>query len=119
MIKKLRITVAEKKYDVTVEILDDSISTPQSPPPQAPPPQVLSKPPPTSGGNQVPSPLAGKVVSVEVSIGQSVNSGDTLITLEAMKMNTYVTANSPGTVQAIHAKPGDEVEEGKALITLS
>lgn len=119
MIKKLRITVAEKKYDVTVEILDDSVATPQPSAPQVPQPQVSPTPPTASGGNQIPSPLAGKVVSIDVSVGQVVNNGDTLMTLEAMKMNTYVTASNAGTIKAIHAKAGDEVAEGEALITLS
>jgi biotin carboxyl carrier protein len=67
----------------------------------------------------VPSPLAGKVVSVDVKIGQVVAEGVQLLTLEAMKMNTFVYAPKGGTVAAVHVNPGDAVEEGAALLTLS
>ena len=74
---------------------------------------------PAAGAGSVPSPLAGKVVSISVNVGDSVKEGDTVIVLEAMKMNTLVTAPATGTVSAILVKPGDAVEEGQALVTIS
>ena len=62
------------------------------------------------------SPLAAVVVSIDVNIGDTVEEGQKLITLEAMKMNTIVAAPAAGTVQAIHVKAGEGVEEGQALI---
>jgi glutaconyl-CoA/methylmalonyl-CoA decarboxylase subunit gamma len=44
--------------------------------------------------------------------------GAQLVTLEAMKMNTFVYADRAGTVTAINAKPGDAVEEGAPLLTI-
>ena len=108
--KKLRVTVQGKSYDVTVELLGDAAATP-APAPATPAPD-------TGGGNEVPSPLAGKVVSIGVQVGQKVNEGDELMVLEAMKMNTHVYAPGAGTVTGILVQPGDNVEEGQSLATL-
>ena len=67
----------------------------------------------------MPSPLAGKVVAVDVKPGQAVAAGAQLLTLEAMKMNTFVYAPKAGTVATVHVNPGDAVEEGAALVTLA
>lgn len=64
------------------------------------------------------SPLAAVVVSVDVAVGQTVNEGDKLVTLEAMKMNTVVAAPHGGTVTAISIKQGDAVEEGQVLVSV-
>ena len=129
--KKLRVTVDGKAYEVLVEILDKGSDSPAeqrrsawtapvasahvTPPPASKPAQHHA---PAAAG-EVPSPLAGKVVSVDVQPGQKVEANDQLITLEAMKMNTYVFAPAAGTVEAILVKPGDAVEEGQALVKLS
>ena len=130
--KKLRLTVDGKVFEVLVEILDDG--TPHVPAPVAPAAPIASasvsapvaqvapasKPAPAAGGaGVVPSPLAGKVVSIDVKPGQQVAEGAQLLTLEAMKMNTFVYAPKAGTVTAINVNPGDAVEEGAALLTLS
>jgi biotin carboxyl carrier protein len=58
------------------------------------------------------------VVSIEVQSGQHVEANQQLLTLEAMKMNTYVFAPHAGKVEAILVKPGDAVEEGHGLVRL-
>ncbi|MFV0358788.1 DUF2118 domain-containing protein, partial [Tropicimonas sp.] len=72
-----------------------------------------------AGAGAVPSPLAGTVVSVDVSVGQKVAAGDTLLVLEAMKMNTSISAPQEGTVAAVNVTPGATVTEGQVLVTLS
>jgi biotin carboxyl carrier protein len=64
------------------------------------------------------SPLAGKVVAVDVKPGMEVAEGAQVVTLEAMKMNTFVYAPKAGQVSAVHVNPGDAVEEGAALLTI-
>jgi biotin carboxyl carrier protein len=121
--KKLRVTVDGKAYDVLVEILDEPVAAEHpahvesshvsSPPVKSPTASA------SSAAGDVPSPLAGKVVSVEVKPGQKVAAGAQLLTLEAMKMNTYVFAPAAGTVEAILVAPGDAVAEGQALVKIS
>lgn len=128
--KKLRITVEGKAYDVTVEVLEEG--KPAAPAPgrpasvapssasAAPAPAAAPKPAPAAGGDgSVASPLAGKIVSIEVSEGQAVKEGDELITMEAMKMNTHVFAPKDGTIAKILVGEGDAVEEGQNLIEIS
>ena len=127
--KKLRVTVDGKPYDVVVEILDEG-GAPAPVRPAAHPAHVesahVAAPPvsaPAASGaaapGDVPSPLAGKVVSIDVKPGQEVAAGAQLLTLEAMKMNTYVFAAAAGTVKEILVAPGDAVAEGQVLVKLS
>lgn len=128
--KKLRVTVDGKAYDVVVEILDEG-GTPGPDRPSSHTAHVesahVSAPPvaaPRMGRSAaapgaVPSPLAGKVVSIDVKPGQKVEAGAQLLTLEAMKMNTFVFAPAAGTVQEILVAPGDAVSEGQMLVELS
>ena len=126
--KKLRVTVDGKAYDVLVEILDEG-GAPAGEHPAVHPAHVepahvsapVSATARTSSAapGDVPSPLAGKVVSIDVQAGQRVEAGAQLLTLEAMKMNTYVFAPAAGTVKDILVAPGDAVAEGQALIRMS
>ena len=130
--KKLRVTVDGKIFDVVVESLDEQgrvVPMPQSQPVQvfqqatAAPPPSSSAPKPsspvTAGTGAVTSPLAGRIVSIDCQVGQKVVSGAQLVTVEAMKMNTFVYAAADGTVASINVNPGDAVEEGQVLVTLS
>jgi biotin carboxyl carrier protein len=139
MIKRLRVTVDGTTYDVTVETADDHSVPPAasaaapvaaanpSPPPSAPPataPPPTAAPAPTStpsaaaGPGDVPSPLAGRVTAVIVTAGQDVKEGDHLLTLEAMKMNTFVFAPKSGKVSDIKTAVGDAVEEHQVLMRI-
>lgn len=125
--KKLKVTVEGKVYEVDVEILDDGgqqAYVPPSRPTQsssaaAAPAPTAAAPQPAAGDGEIPSPLSAVVVSIDVKEGDSVKEGDQLITLEAMKMNTLVTAPVAGTVGSILVGPGDAVEEGQGLLKLS
>ena len=127
--KKLRVTVDGKAYDVVVEILDEggasAATRPAAHPAHVESAHVAAPPvsaPAASGAaapGDVPSPLAGKVVSIDVKPGQEVAAGAQLLTLEAMKMNTYVFAAAAGTVKEILVAPGDAVAEGQVLVKMS
>jgi len=67
----------------------------------------------------VTAPLAGNIVALCVGVGDSVRSGDVLLTLEAMKMETKVRASEDGSVASIAVAPGDAVSVGSSLITLT
>jgi Acetyl/propionyl-CoA carboxylase, alpha subunit len=66
----------------------------------------------------VSAPLAGNIFKIHVGPGDQVNEGDTLIILEAMKMETEVKADRSGTVGNVSVKVGDTVVVGDELLTL-
>ncbi|GAB0149168.1 MULTISPECIES: sodium-extruding oxaloacetate decarboxylase subunit alpha [Marichromatium] len=77
-------------------------------------------PAPAAGAaSEVPAPLAGTVFKVLVKPGDQVASGDVVMILEAMKMETEVRSPEGGTVAAVCASEGDAVQVGQALLTLS
>jgi len=74
----------------------------------------------TSGAETtLPAPLAGNIVKIMVSEGQTVNAGDVVMIMEAMKMETEVRANDAGVVASIPVKEGDAVQVGDTLLSLS
>ncbi len=129
--KKLRVTVEGKVYEVLVEMLDDAGQSAPSPAPApvsaAPVASVAAAPSPApaqasvaaaGGPGDVASPLAGKIVSIDVKVGQSVAEGAQVATIEAMKMNTYIFAPKAGRVDAVFVNAGDGVEEGTPLLRI-
>ncbi|MGV1007412.1 MAG: biotin/lipoyl-containing protein [Dermatophilaceae bacterium] len=68
------------------------------------------------GENALRAPIAGTVLQVSVQPGQEVNEGDSVIILEAMKMETEVTAPVSGTVKAVPVKVGMAVQSGDLLV---
>jgi biotin carboxyl carrier protein len=136
MIKRLRVTVDGNSYDVTVEVPDETnspaaaaVSTAPAiaaPQPAAAPVASATTPAPAaaapsgpSGPGDVPSPLAGRVTAIVVTLGQEVKEGDHLVTLEAMKMNTFVFAPKSGKVAEIQTAVGSAVEEGQSLVKIA
>lgn len=69
-------------------------------------------------GESISAPLAGNIFEVRVSPRQSVNEGDTLIVLEAMKMETDIKAPHGGVIGSVNVKEGDSVAVGDVLLTL-
>jgi len=67
---------------------------------------------------EIKAPLAGKVVSITVEVGDSVEEDDEIMVLEALKMETSVYASVEGKVKEIQVKPGDQVEEDDLLMLL-
>jgi biotin carboxyl carrier protein len=70
------------------------------------------------GQGSLSAPMPATVVRVEVSPGTPVHRGDTLVILEAMKMELPIRASSDGTVKSVSCKPGDLVQPGVALIEI-
>jgi 3-methylcrotonyl-CoA carboxylase alpha subunit len=69
-------------------------------------------------GPVVTAPMPGQVRSVMVSLGQSVSQGDSLMILEAMKMEHSLKASRDGVVAEVLIEPGQQVAAGDALIRL-
>ncbi len=72
----------------------------------------------TAAGIQVKSPLPGSVIKVLVSEGQAVKRGDTLLTLESMKMENAIMAEQDGTVKQVAVTPGQNVMQDDLLVVL-
>jgi oxaloacetate decarboxylase alpha subunit len=74
---------------------------------------------PATGGEPVPAPLAGDVVKVLVKPGQRVSEGESILILEAMKMETSVSAPADGTIVDVKVQAGDSCSVGDVLVTLA
>ena len=64
------------------------------------------------------APLPGEVLSIEVTVGQTITTGSKLLVLEAMKMENIITAETDGTISAILVSKGEKVEAGQELIKI-
>ena len=71
---------------------------------------------PTGGGIPLASPLTGTIVRLCCQVGQAVQSGDVVLILEAMKMETEVRADQSGTIVSIAVQEGDSTQTGDALL---
>ena len=71
-----------------------------------------------AGGQVLKAPMPGRVVLVEVTVGQAVQPGDGLIVLEAMKMENEFKATAAGTVKEIRAQSGQTVNPGDVLVVI-
>ena len=69
-------------------------------------------------GAKVTAPLPGTITDVKVAVGQSVNAGDVVVILEAMKMQNNIEAENSGTVTSVMVNKGDTVMEGTVLVTI-
>ena len=74
---------------------------------------------PATGGEPVAAPLAGNVVKVLVKPGQRVSAGESILVLEAMKMETSVSAPADGTIVEVKVQAGDSCAVGDVLVTLA
>ena len=72
----------------------------------------------SAGGKPVVAPLPGTINDIKVKVGDKVNAGDTVVILEAMKMQNNIEAETSGTIASINVNKGDAVMEGDTLVTI-
>ena len=94
----------------SIQVAGQAVAAPQAAAPQAAP---------VGNAEDVSAPLAGNIWKVLVSPNQQVNEGDTLVILEAMKMETEIKAGHSGVVVNINVKEGDSVTVGQVLLSLA
>ncbi len=73
---------------------------------------------PTQKISEIKAPMPGLVLSVEVEAGQEIEKGDTLLVLEAMKMENVIKAPGEGVVKSIPVQTGEAVEKNALLVLL-
>jgi methylmalonyl-CoA carboxyltransferase small subunit len=116
---KLKVTMNGSVYDVEVEVEEEplptlgAISVGSTSAYGVTPSAVKA---PATSANALTAPMAGTVVKVFVEAGAQVTSGQTLLVLEAMKMETEVTAPHDGKVQSVEVGVGDAVQGGQVMI---
>lgn len=113
-------TVNVNGVDYTVQLPSAApaavATTPAAPAAAAPAPAAA---PAAGGSGAIVAPLPGTVLSINVKVGDTVNASDTILILEAMKMENAIPAPRAGKVVAINVKQGDSVLEGDTLVTLA
>lgn len=141
MIRKFRVKINDKIFEVEVEELSDNVSkksenvqsvpVEQPKPVQPATPSVIEKAeipketPKTetsqSDGNEkvVSAPMSGVIISVNVKPGDKVSVGQTLLILEAMKMENSIISEYDGVVKDILVRKGDNVETGQELVVIA
>lgn len=80
---------------------------------------AMAAPAAAAGGTAVKAPLPGTVLDINVTVGQEVKAADTVVTLEAMKMENAIKAGVDGKVASISVAKGDAVLEGAVLVTIA
>ncbi|WP_420175955.1 biotin/lipoyl-containing protein [Luteococcus sp. OSA5] len=121
---KLKVTVNGQEYVIDVEVEEDEQQNAALAPiviggggPLAAPTKGTASMPAASS-NAVVAPLAGSVARILVSEGDEISTGQVLVVLEAMKMETEITAPGDGKVGSIVVEAGQAVQGGQPLIEL-
>ena len=125
---KYEVVLNGKKFEIEVEegkavVLSETAVAPApastlTPVPAAAPVSPLT-PAPVAAGTPVNAPLPGTGISGKVSAGQTVKAGDTLVVIEAMKMENEIAAPRDATIASIAVSNGQSVESGTALVYLA
>ena len=122
---KLNITIDGNTYEVEVEAVEPNAPAPltRKLPMGSAPVRVPAAPAPGPAEDKpldekkvCRSPVSGIVIKVAVQVGQSLQTGDVLLVMEAMKMETNITAPAPGKIAAIHVNEGDSVQSGQVVV---
>ena len=120
--KNYTITVNGTVYDVTVEETGAGSAPVRAAAPKAAPKAAAPAPaaaPANAGAVEVKASVPGKVFKIEAAAGKAVKTGDTIIILEAMKMEIPVVAPQDGTIASINVSVGDAIENGDVLATMN
>ena len=131
ILMKYKVKLNGKIYEVEVEkgnaeLLSeyDAIAAPAAAPAASAPaaaaaPAAPAAAAPAASGNATPSPLPGVVVAVKKNVGDKVKAGEVVMLIEAMKMENEITATKDGTLVAILALKGTQVQVGTGLFEIA
>ena len=119
--KIYKVKVNGKVYEVELESVTESsatINVPAAPAQPVAPAAPVQPAAPVAGGIEVPSPMSGTIVGVNVQVGSQVKKGQCLCILEAMKLENEIVAPADGVVAQVLVSKGDSVENKQVLIIL-
>ena len=136
--KEYRYTIDGNKYEVAINEVNDTTAKvtvngteynvewekPAEEKPVVKVQPVVAKPAATTvaaapaNGNAIKTPLPGVIIDVKVAVGDTVKKGDTIVVLEAMKMENNINADRDGKIVSVHVKKGDTVADGAALAVI-
>jgi biotin carboxyl carrier protein len=119
--RPLRVVVDGELFEVEVQS-ESAPTTPPATPPVSPTPSTKSAPTTaatTGASGEVTAPLPGTIVSIAVAEGDSVEPGQELCVLEAMKMNNPIKSTQSGVVEEIVVNVGQPVQHGTLLMTIA
>ncbi|MBQ5967658.1 MAG: biotin/lipoyl-binding protein [Clostridiales bacterium] len=124
---KYKITLNGKAYEIEVEEISESeaksassekapVAAPVAKTAPAAAPAAKSSAVPVSGGaGSVNAPMPGTILRVNKNVGDSVNAGESVVVLEAMKMENDINSPKAGVVKALYVNKGDTVASGQVL----
>lgn len=115
--RKFRVNVNGTNYDVAVEEISGSQASAAAVPAPAAP-SAPAAPAAKADGETVVSPMPGTILSVDISVGDAVKSGQTLMILEAMKMENEIMAPCDGRVKSVNVTKGAAVTTGDVLVVI-
>ncbi len=111
--KNYRVNVNGTEYEVAIEEISAGDVKKTAAPAQAPAAPVKA-----GAGEKITAPMPGNILSVNVTAGQTVKSGDVLMVLEAMKMENEIMASKAGKVTSVAVAKGAAVATGDLLCTI-
>ena len=110
---KQKVKLSEERRVKSEEFNSSSSTTIESSAPTTKPAAAAAS------GKPVVAPLPGTINEIKVKVGDKVNAGDTVVVLEAMKMQNNIDAETSGTIASINVNKGDAVMEGDTLVTIA
>ena len=115
---KYTVTLNGNKYEVEVEGVQAAapVAAPAAPAAEAAPAPAAA--PANVEGTTVEAPLPGKILKVNVAVGQAVKAGEDLVILEAMKMENEIKSPADGVVKAVNVAVGGNVATGDVLVVI-
>ena len=124
--KKYNVTVNGTVYEVEVEEIGEIASAPvaqaapkAAPAPAAKPAAPKSAPAGAAGAVKIEAPMPGTITKIVAKAGDTVKSGDTLLTFEAMKMEQEIKAPKDGVVAGVHVSQGASINQGDLLVSMN
>ncbi|MFH1976747.1 MAG: biotin/lipoyl-containing protein [Pseudomonadota bacterium] len=127
-----QVTVNGKPYKVIIENYDNSIGgivtapvqtsvqAPVNPPVSTKPdvPAQAARTTAPAGAGSIVAPIPGLILDIMVKVGDSVEAGDTVVIMEAMKMENNLVTNTTGTVREINVQKGAQVNTGDLIMII-